>query len=304
MSIDLSKNVDVETLPVVPQFLKQNENGGVRCEVIKIEEYDGKQAVNARELHQKLGSKYQFANWIQERISKYGFVENQDFEVFKGNLKNSNGGRCRIEYALSLDMAKELCMVENNEAGRRIRKYFIEAEKKFRESKSSLAIPDFTDPAIAARAWADQYEKNKRLTLENKLKQEALEQSTKEVAELQEEKRVNAPKVVFTDAVAGSKGNCLIGEVAKLITQNGYKMGQNQFFAWLRKNGYLGTKGERYNVPNQKYVGEKGYFYIKKGVRQGNDGVLFNIRTPMITPKGQIFFVNKFLNKGFEGELF
>ena len=219
-------------------------------------------------------------------------------------MENSNGGRSRIEYALSLDMAKELCMVENNDAGRKIRKYFIEAEKKFRESKSSLAIPDFTDPAIAARAWADQYEKNKRLTLENKLKQEALEQSAKEVAELQEEKRVNAPKVVFTDAVAGSKGNCLIGEVAKLITQNGYKMGQNQFFDWLRKNGYLGTKGERYNVPNQKYVGENGYFYIKKGVRQGNDGVLFNIRTPMITPKGQIFFVNKFLNNGFEGELF
>lgn len=304
MSLDLNKDVNVGTMPVVSEFLKQPENGGVKCEVIKIEEYDGKQAVNARELHQKLGSKQRFADWMKNRIEKYGFVENQDFEVFHKFMKNSNGGRPTDEYALSLDMAKELCMVENNEAGRRIRKYFIEAEKKFRESKQSLAIPDFTDPAIAARAWADQYEKNKRLTLENKLKQEALEKSSKEVAELQEEKRVNAPKVVFTDAVAGSKGNCLIGEVAKLITQNGYKMGQNQFFAWLRNNGYLGTKGERYNVPNQKYVGDNGYFYIKRGVRQAHDGVLVNTSTPMVTPKGQIYFVNKFLNKGFEGNLF
>ena len=303
----LSENLMLPELRLCDEFIGDclaSEKGGFKCELVKVEERDGKQAVNARELHQKLGSKQDFSTWVKSRIEKYGFVENQDFEVFHKIMENSNGGRSRIEYALSLDMAKELCMVENNEAGRRIRKYFIEAEKKFRESKSSLAIPDFTDPAIAARAWADQYEKNKRLTLENKLKQEALEQSTKEVAELQEEKRVNAPKVVFTDAVAGSKGNCLIGEVAKLITQNGYKMGQNQFFAWLRNNGYLGTKGERYNVPNQKYVGENGIFYIKRGVRQGNDGVLFTTSTPMVTPKGQIYFVNKFLNKGFEGELF
>ena len=306
MSMDLNKDVNVEALPVVPQFLKQNENGGVRCEVIKIEEYDGKQAVNARDLHSFLEIGKTFASWIKMQIDRCDLIEGVDYQALtqKVPCKNGVGWSMKTEYALTIDAAKEVSMMSQTERGKQARRYFIEAEKKFRESKSSLAIPDFTDPAIAARAWADQYEKNKRLTLENKLKQEALEQSTKEVAELQEEKRVNAPKVVFTDAVAGSKGNCLIGEVAKLITQNGYKMGQNQFFAWLRKNGYLGTKGERYNVPNQKYVGENGYFYIKKGVRQGNDGVLFNIRTPMVTPKGQIFFVNKFLNKGFEGELF
>lgn len=98
-------------------------------EIIKITEHNGKRAVNARELHQFLESKYQFANWIQERITKYGFVENQDYEVFKENLKNSNGGRPQIEYALSVDMAKELSMVENNEKGRLARKYFIECEK-------------------------------------------------------------------------------------------------------------------------------------------------------------------------------
>lgn len=90
-------------------------------EIIKITEHNGKRAVNARELHQFLESKYQFANWIKERITKYGFVENQDYEVFKENLKNSNGGRPQIEYALSVDMAKELSMVRDIEKGRMTR---------------------------------------------------------------------------------------------------------------------------------------------------------------------------------------
>ena len=113
------------------------------------------------------------------------------------------------------------------------------------------------------------------------------------------------PKEIFTDAVAGSKGNCLIGECAKLITQNGYKIGEKQFFAWLRENGYLGKKGERYNIPNQQYVGKNAFFYIKKGVRTGNSGVLHTTSTTMLTPKGQIYFVNKFLGKGgLQGDLF
>lgn len=113
------------------------------------------------------------------------------------------------------------------------------------------------------------------------------------------------PKEIFTDAVAGSKGNCLIGECAKLITQNGYKIGEKQFFAWLRGNGYLGKKGERYNIPNQQYVGKNALFYIKKGVRTGSGGVLKTTSTTMLTPKGQIYFVNKFLGKGgLQGDLF
>ena len=98
-------------------------------EIIKITEKDGQRAVNARELHAFLESKQEFANWIKGRIDKYGFVENQDYEVFDKFIKNPQGGRPTIEYALSLDMAKELSMVENNEKGRMARKYFIECEK-------------------------------------------------------------------------------------------------------------------------------------------------------------------------------
>lgn len=295
-----SENVELEALPVASSVLNNFKEGGVS--VVEVIEYDGKQAVNARELHEKLGNKKQFANWIQLRIEQYGFVENQDFQVFNQKVKNSNGGRSRKEYALSLDMAKELCMVENNDAGRRIRKYFIEVEKKAR-TQNPFAIPQTYSEALQLAAnQAKQIEQQKLALEQKKIENDKL---------VADGKRKDAtivrmkPKEVFTDAVAGSKGNCLVGEVAKLITQNGYKIGEKQFFAWLRDNGYLGKKGERYNIPNQQYMGKNPFFYIKRGVRQGNSGVLHTTSTTMLTPKGQIYFVNKFLGKGgLQGDLF
>jgi phage anti-repressor protein len=164
MTLGLKTDVKVEALPVVSKFLN-NEKGGVG--VVEIIEYDGKQAVNARELHQKLGNKRKFADWIKQRIEQYGFVENQDYEVFhkivknyqdgesqdygvfKENLKNTNGGRSRKEYALSLDMAKELCMIENNEQGRLFRKYFIEVEEaaraKYEQENLDKKVSDYFD---------------------------------------------------------------------------------------------------------------------------------------------------------------
>ena len=142
-----SENVELEALPVASSVLNNFKEGGVS--VVEVIEYDGKQAVNARELHEKLGNKKQFANWIQLRIEQYGFVENQDFQVFNQKVKNSNGGRSRKEYALSLEMAKELCMIENNEQGRLFRKYFIEVEKaarvKYEQEKLDKKVSDSFD---------------------------------------------------------------------------------------------------------------------------------------------------------------
>lgn len=103
-----------------------------------------------------------------------------------------------------------------------------------------------------------------------------------------------APKVAFANAIEASKSSCLIGELAKIITQNGYKIGQNRLFEWLRNNGYLGTKGEYYNIPNQTYI-EQGLFDLKKGVRSGNDGVMHTTITTKVTGKGCRYFINKFL---------
>lgn len=105
----------------------------------------------------------------------------------------------------------------------------------------------------------------------------------------------DAPLVGFANALLTAKTSCLIGELAKIISQNGYPIGQNRLFEWLRDNGYLGKHGERRNIPNQQYV-EMGLFEIKKGVRSGNDGVLYETKTPKITVKGQQYFINKFLN--------
>ena len=124
-----------------------------------------------------------------------------------------------------------------------------------------------------------------------------LKQEREEKARLEaENKRIieeTAPAVTFTQAVSGSASSCLIGELAKLIDQNGYPMGEKRLFKWLRENGYLGTKGERYNIPNQRYI-EQGLFELKKGVRSGSNGVLHTTITTKVTGKGQIYFVNKF----------
>ena len=134
-------------------------------EIIKITEHNGKRAVNARELHQFLESKQQFANWIQNRIEKYGFVENQDFCSFNKVIKRETGATTITEYALSVDMAKELSMVENNEKGRLARKYFIECEKIAREGM--VASYQIEDPIKRAEKWIEEQKEKKALEAKN-----------------------------------------------------------------------------------------------------------------------------------------
>ena len=108
----------------------------IEGEIVPIyENTKGDRLINARELHEKLNSKRQFANWIKQRIEHYKFAENQDFIRFNNFVKGDEkgfGNKSMIEYYLTIDMAKELCMVENHEIGRKIRKYFIEVEKRYR----------------------------------------------------------------------------------------------------------------------------------------------------------------------------
>jgi len=146
------------------------------------------------------------------------------------------------------------------------------------ESLESQNQLDFSNPdtvLMLAQSWKE--EQQKRIAAE----------------QLAEEQK---PSVTFTNAVVGSKSSCLIGELAKIITQNGYPIGQNRLFEWMRENGYLGKNGERRNIPNQEYI-EQGLFELKKGTRSGNDGVMYTTITPKVTGKGQVYFVNKFLSK-------
>lgn len=102
------------------------------------------------------------------------------------------------------------------------------------------------------------------------------------------------PKEIFADAVATSHTSILVGDLAKLICQNGYQIGQKRLFTWLRDKGYLIKSGSSYNMPTQRYI-EQGLFEIKESNLVNPDGSVRITRTPKVTGKGQVYFVNKFL---------
>lgn len=233
-------------------------------EIIKIEEKDGRKAVNARELHQFLENKRQFADWIKQRVEQYGFIENKDFEVFHKFVNNSNGGRPTVEYALSIEMAKELSMVENNENGRIARKYFIACEEKLKQGV--LVMPNFSNPAEAARAWADQYEKNLALEAHNK--------------ELKEENQYLAPKgEYFDDLVARN----LLTNFTKVAHQLNIK--RKTFIEWLIRDKFIYRDQKNKLVPYAKYA--HTYFHIND--TKGKYSKWAGNQT-LITPEGKEAF--------------
>ena len=259
----LEKNLN--DAPMLGAFVNQSEKIKVEgFELIKVEERDGKQAINARELHQKLGSKQEFAHWIRNRIEKYGFVENQDFSSFDNFVKREKGSSVRKEYALSLDMAKELCMIENNEKGRTIRKYFIEVEKKSR-MQSIPSLPDFTNPAIAARAWADQFEKNQVLTLENKQQKEELAKASQEIVGLSAQITTMKPKTTYFDVMMKNKSTSVITSMAQ-----DYGMSPQAFNKLLHEHGIQHKVSDQW-VLYRQYL-DKGYVNSEPVTITHNDG--------------------------------
>ncbi len=119
------------------------------------------------------------------------------------------------------------------------------------------------------------------------------EEKTKNT-ELQQKIEADKPKTIFADAVATSTTSILVGDLAKLICQNGYTIGQKRLFEWLRNNGYLIKSGCSYNIPKRQYL-EQGLFEVKESTWQNPDGSIRINKTTKVTGKGQIYFVNKFL---------
>lgn len=139
----------------------------------------------------------------------------------------------------------------------------------------------------------------------DEVKQAMILDLKKQNSDLKQKLKLQKPKVLFADAVETSESSILVGELAKILIQNGVKtvsingkekkMGQNNLFIWLRDNGYLcKKKGEMFNLPTQ-YSIDNGLFEIKKRTQQNPDGSIRVTRTPKVTGKGQIYFVNKFL---------
>lgn len=124
--------------------------------------------------------------------------------------------------------------------------------------------------------------------------QSKIAERDKIITQKQEQIEKMKPKEVFADAVATSNQSILIGQLAKILRQNGIQMGQNRLFQWMRDNGYLMRSGSSYNMPMQRYV-EQGLFEIKESTVANPDGSIRNTLTPKVTGKGQLYFVNKFL---------
>nr|WP_314486695.1 phage antirepressor KilAC domain-containing protein [uncultured Kingella sp.] len=169
------------------------------------------QTVNARELHAFLENRDHFSTWIKDRISQYGFVENQDFVIASGNSEAIRGGHNRLDYFLSLDMAKELSMVERNAKGKQARQYFIDCEKRL----SGSLIPQTFSEAL--RLAADLAERN--------------QQQAAQIAEL-------APKAEALARIEVAQGDLTVTQAAKML-----KMQPKQLFDWLAQHGWLYRSG-------------------------------------------------------------
>lgn len=182
-----------------------------------------------------------------------------------------------IEHKISVDMAKQICMLQRTEKGRLYRQYFIDLEKAWN-----------TPEQIFARAL--------------KMADKTIESLKAHNTILIEENLRMKPKEIFADAVATSNTCILIGELAKILKQNGIDIGQNRLFAWMRNNGYLiKRKGSDYNMPTQKSM-ERQLFEIKETSIAKPDGSVHISRTTKVTGKGQIYFVNKFKENAGHGK--
>ncbi len=220
--------------------------------------------ISARQLHKTLEVKTRFSQWVEQNFKM--FKENEDFTSVVGTTLVNNGAVRELQdYAVTIRMAEHLAMMSKTSKGHEVREYFIQIEK------------DYNSP--------------------EKIMARALLMADKKVHKLEAQIEADKPKVLFADAVSASHTSILVGELAKLISQNGYKIGANRLFAWMRENGYLiKRKGSDWNMPTQRSMDLK-LFEIKETNVQHADGHISVNKTPKVTGKGQQYFINKFLNE-------
>ena len=238
------------------------------AQVIRVDE--DSMTISARDLHDALGIQKRFSAWFESNAKE--FVEGEDFTSVPTSTVVNNGASRELEdYQLTVDMAKHLCLMSHTEKGKECRQYLIDLEKAWN-----------TPEQVMARALKIADRKINHLTEQNK----ALAADNEQMK----------PKALFADAVASADTSILIGDLAKLIRQNGVLIGQKRLFAWMRDNGYLMKCGTSYNMPTQKSM-ELGIFEVKERTIQNPDGSARITRTTKVTGKGQQYFVNCFLRQ-------
>lgn len=230
-------------------------------ELIKITTNEvGEPTVLGRELHDFLGVTTRYNDWFP-RMVEYGFTEGKDFYSFLSKTSET-GGRPSTDHLLTIDMAKEICMIQRTEVGKQARQYFIRVEK------------DYNSP--------------------EKIMARALRIAEKELSTLKLDVERMKPKEIFADSVASSHTSILIGELAKILKANGYETGQKRLFEILRQDGFLIKRnGSDFNMPSQKSM-ELGLMEIKETAINNPDGSIRLNKTTKVTGKGQIYFVNRY----------
>lgn len=237
-------------------------------ELIKVNFNNERPTVSGRELHEMLEVKTAYKDWFP-RMVEYGFTETIDFNPLNFEQVQMEGSRevkrTLVDHELTIEMAKELCMLQRNEKGKQARQYFIQLEKDWNSPEKVMA--------------------------------RALQIADKKIHSLTTQIEQDKPKVLFADAVSTAKSEILIGELAKLLKQNGVNIGQNRLFEWLRSNSYLIKRnGNDYNMPTQKSMDLK-LFKIKETAITHSDGHTTVSKTVKVTGKGQIYFINLFLKE-------
>ncbi len=212
--------------------------------------------VSARDLHVALEVETPYRLWFP-RMCEYGFEEEKDFRTF---LSESTGGRPAQDAEITLEMAKEICMLQRSEKGKQARQYFIQLEK------------DWNSP--------------------EKVMSRALQIANQQLKSLKAKIAEDAPAVHFANAITGCDTNILIRDMAKLLKQNGVDTGGVRFYETLRNDGYLIKGGSDYNMPTQRAM-EMGLFFVKESPRLSKDSGIID-RVTMVTPKGQKYFLNHY----------
>lgn len=243
-------------------------------ELIKITYEAETPTVSARELHKSLEISKRFSAWFD--TNSQGFVENEDYtSVLTGTEVQNNGGvqiRELQDYSLSVDMAKHICLMSRTEKGKECRQYLIDLEKAWNTPKQ-----------VFARAL--------------KMADKEIEKLKSSNTVLMEDVQRMRPKEIFADAVSTSHTSILIGDLAKMLKQNGVDIGQKRLFDWMREKGYLiKRKGSDWNSPTQKAM-KLGLFEIKESTVNNPDGSVRINKTTKVTGKGQQYFINKFLGQ-------
>lgn len=218
------------------------------------------QAVSARDLHAFLEVGKDFSSWIRSRIEQYGFVADQDFMIFDAAPQNGGAGNrgVRIEYAISLDMAKELAMVERNEKGKAARQYFIACERRAKLLAKAVQIPQSLPEAL--RLAADEAER--RAAAEAQL-------------------AIAAPKAEALDRIATADGSLCVTDAAKSL-----QMKPRELFNWLSENHWIYRRAGSPNwIAYQNRI-QSGYLEHKVTTVERGDGSEKVAEQVRVTPRG------------------